>query len=126
MKSTANIYIAIIDDDESIRLSMSRLLRAGHFHPVAYSCAEVFLTDVNRPKFACLLLDIQLQGMSGLELGKRLLAAKDTTPIIFITAHDNLEVRELEINCAGYFIKTDSGSEILAAIRRTINKADEV
>lgn len=117
-----NITIAIIDDDDSICSSMSRLLRAVHLQPVTYSSVETFLSDANRPKFACLVLDIQLKGMSGLELSKSLRAVKDTTPIIFITAQDNLDIRlQAEASgCAGYFRKTDSGSDVIAAIYRTI------
>jgi FixJ family two-component response regulator len=122
MSNIPNIYIAIIDDDNSIRLSMSRLLRADHFQPIAYPSAEAFLTDTNRPKFACLVLDIQLNGMSGLDLSKRLSAVKDATPVVFITALDNPEVRAQAeaTECAGFFRKTDPGPDVLAAIRRAI------
>jgi len=101
---------------------MGRLLRAAGFQPISYHSAEDFLTDMNRPKFACLVLDIQLNGMSGLELRTRLMAVKDPTPVIFITAQDNPEVRTQSegADCAGYFRKTDSGADVLAAIRRAV------
>ena len=126
MGSTGNIYIAVVDDDESICLSMSRLLRAAHFQPVTYPSAEAFLEDTKRPKFDCLLLDIQLKGMSGLDLSRRLSAVKYDTPVIFITAHDDPQVRaQAEASdCAGYFRKTDAGAEVLAVIRRTIRVED--
>jgi len=126
MISTQTIYIAVIDDDESLCRSMSRLLRAAHLHPITYPSAEDFLADTKRPKFDCLLLDIQLNGMSGLELSLRLSAVKDATPVIFITAHNDPEVRaQAEASdCAGYFCKTDSGADILAAIRRTVGVQD--
>ena len=126
MGSTRNIYIAVIDDDESLCRSMSRLLRAAHLQPITYPSAEAFLADTKRPKFDCLVLDIQLKGMSGLDLSQRLSAVKDTTPVIFITAHDDPEVRaQAEASdCAGYFRKTDSGADVLAAIRRTISRVD--
>jgi FixJ family two-component response regulator len=123
MNSRGNIYIAVIDDDESICCSMSRWLRAAHFQPVTYPSAEDFLTDTNRPKFACLVLDIQLKGMSGLDLGKRLRAVQDPTPIIFITAQDSPEIRAQVADSGGavFFRKTDSGVDILAAIRHAIS-----
>jgi len=126
MGITRTIYIAVIDDDESLCRSMSRLLRADHFQPVTYPSAEAFLEDTKRPKFDCLLLDIQLKGMSGLDLSRRLSAVKYDTPVIFITAHDDPQVRaQAEASdCAGYFRKTDSGAEVLAAIRRTIRVED--
>lgn len=126
MSSTPNIYIAIIDDDESLCRSMSRLLRAAHLQPITYPSAEVFLADTNRPKFDCLVLDIQLKGISGLDLSQRLAAVKDATPFVFITAHDDPAVRAQAeaFGCAGYFRKTDSGADVLAAIRRVIGLED--
>jgi FixJ family two-component response regulator len=102
---------------------MSRLLRASSFQPVTYSSAEAFLTDTNRPKFACLVLDIQLQGMSGLELRKSLLAVKDFTPVIFVTELDNPQIKAQAkaSGCAGYFSKTDPGTELISALRCAIN-----
>jgi FixJ family two-component response regulator len=124
--STRHSYIAVIDDDESVCRSMSRLLRAAHLHPITYSSAEAFLTDTKRPRFDCLVLDIQLQGMSGLDLRRRLSAVKDVTPVVFITAHDDPEMRaQAEASdCAGFFRKTDCGADVLAAIRRTIGVED--
>jgi len=103
---------------------MSRWLRAAHFQPVTYPSAEDFLTDTNRPKFACLVLDIQLKGMSGLDLSKRLRAVQDSTPIIFITAQDSSEIRAQieESDGAVFFRKTDSGVDILAAIQKIISR----
>ena len=79
-----------------------------------------FLADAKHPKFDCLVLDIQLEGMSGLELRKRLSVVKDSTPVVFITAHDDQDARAMaqEFGCAGFFKKTDSGADVLAAIRR--------
>ncbi len=126
MSSSRTIYIAVIDDDESTCRSMGRLLRAAHLQPVTYPSAESFLTDTNRPVFACLVLDIQLKGMSGLDLRQRLSAVKDLTPVVFITAHDDPAVRaQAEASgCAGYFRKTNSGADILAAIRRVVGLED--
>jgi FixJ family two-component response regulator len=122
MISSPNIYIAVIDDDESVCHSMSRLLRAARFQPVTYPSAETFLADKNHPHFDCLVLDIQLQGMSGVELHRRLAAVKDATPVIFITAYDDPQVRTQAeaFGCAGYFRKTDSSADVLAAIRHAI------
>ena len=116
------IYVAVVDDDASACRSFSRLLRAGGFQSVTYGSAEALLEDDKRPRFDCLLLDIQLGGMSGLELSRRLAAVRDLTPVIFVTAHDDPEMRSqaLASGCAGYFKKTDSAGVILEAIRRTV------
>jgi len=116
------IYVAVVDDDASVCRSFSRLLRAVGFQSVTYSSAEAFLEDIKRPRFDCLLLDIQLDGMSGLELSRRLAAVRDFTPIIFITAHDDPQMREQAqaYGCAGYFSKTDPAEVVLESIRRAV------
>jgi FixJ family two-component response regulator len=122
MISKGNSYVAVVDDDESLCRSLSRLLRAAGFQPVTYSSAEAFLEDAKRPWFDCLLLDVQLGGMTGLELSRRLAAVQDATPVIFITAHDDPELRQeaLATGCAGYFRKTEPGEKVLAAVRQAI------
>lgn len=126
MSRTSNIYVAVVDDDESVCRSLSRLLRAIHFQPITYSSAEAFLDDSKHPTFDCLVFDIQLKGMSGLELSQRLAAVQDATPVIFITAHDDPAVRAQaeEAGCAGYFRKTASGVDVIAAIRRAVGSDD--
>ena len=113
-------YIAVVDDDESVCRSFARLLRTAGFQTVTYLSAEALLEDAKRPHFDCLVLDIQLGGMSGLELRRRLAEVKDSTPVIFITAHDDPKVRAqaLACGCAAYFRKTDPGEQVLDAIRR--------
>ncbi len=126
MSNSQKVYVAVVDDDESLCRSFSRLLRAARFQPITYPSAEAFLADAKHPRFDCLVLDIQLEGMSGLELSQRLATVKDGIPIIFITAHDDPKVRAQAeaIGCAGYFRKTDSGADVLAAIRRAIGLGD--
>jgi len=120
MSSISTTYVAIVDDDESVCRSFSRLLRAAGIQPVTYDSAESFLADKKRPQFGCLVLDIQLGAISGLELAQRLAAAGGSTPVIFITAHDDPEARAAAeaLGCAAYFRKTDSGKEVLEAIRK--------
>lgn len=117
------IYVAVVDDDESVCRSFSRLLRTAGFQVVSYASAEGFLADTKRPRFDCLVLDIQLEELSGLELSQRLAAVKDGTPVVFITAHDNPAVRaEAEASgCAGYFHKTDPGALVLEAINQAVH-----
>ena len=125
MSSSRKIYIAVVDDDESACRSLSRLLRAADFNAVTYPSAEAFLWDRKHPHFDCLVLDIQLGGMSGIELQRRLVTAGDATPVLFITGHDAPEVREQAqaAGCVGYFRKRDTGDEILGVIRRVVTPA---
>ena len=118
------IYLAVVDDDESVCRSLSRLLRTAGFQSVTYHSAEAFLQDTKRPKFDCLVLDVQLEGMSGLELSRRLAAVEDATPVVFITAHDDPEARAeaLAGGCAGYFRKTDPGERLLKTLRNVTSR----
>ena len=115
-------YVAIVDDDESICRSLGRLLLAAGMQPVAYSSAEAFLTDAKRPRFDCLVLDVQLGGMSGIELNQQLVLSGSTAPVIFLTAHDEPDLREraMRTRCMAYLRKTESGEVLLATIREAI------
>ena len=120
MNSITTTYVAVVDDDENICRSFGRLLRAAGMQPITYASAESFLADTKHPQFGCLVLDIQLGAMSGIELAQRLADAGGRTPIIFITAHDDPEARSAAeaLGCAAYFRKTDSGKEVLETIRK--------
>lgn len=118
-----NLYVGVVDDDESLRRSVARLLRAAGMQSITYASAEEFNKDIKHPRFDCLVLDVQLPGMSGIDLRNQLAAEGIETPILFVTAHDDPKVREAALSrqCVGYFRKTDAGSEILNAIRRVVS-----
>ena len=119
--SAPPIYVAVVDDDRSVCLSFARLLRAAGIQPITYSSAEAFLADTKRPQFDCMVFDVQLGGISGIELTKTLAATSGPrAPVIYITAHDDPEARAAAeaAGCAAYFSKNESGAEVLATIRR--------
>jgi len=120
MSKITPTYVAVVDDDESICRSFGRLLRAAGLLPVTYDSAESFLADTKHPQFGCLVLDIQLGEISGIELAQRLSATGQKTPVIFITAHDDPKARGAAeaVGCSAYFRKTDSGKEVLETIRK--------
>ena len=120
---TPPIYVAVVDDDEELRRSFGRFLRAAGFQPITYASAEALLGDTKHPQFDCLVLDIELGGMSGIELAEHLLAKGSSTPLIFITAHEQLNARaRAEVpGAAAYFRKTDSGADVLSVIRRCVS-----
>lgn len=115
-------YIAIVDDDASMCTSLGRLLRRARFEPVSYLSAESFLADRHRSRFACLVLDIRLGGMSGLELLAQLVAEKAQPPTIFVTAVDEPAARATAeaLGCAGFFSKFTPGSGVIAAINKAM------
>lgn len=119
-----SVRVALVDDDESICRSFSRCLRAAGFQAVSYASGEAFLEDDRNSRFDCLVLDIQLEGMSGLELSRRLAAAKHAVPVIFITAHDEPEMRAQALDCGGvgFFRKSDPGHLVMEAIRQAVQR----
>jgi FixJ family two-component response regulator len=121
--SQHKIYVAVVDDDESFSRAIGRLLRAAGIESSVYGSAEAFLHDTTHAPADCLVLDIQLGGMSGLALRRYLTAQGTTTPVIFVTAHDEPKVREdaLQIGCSAYFRKPVPGKLLLEAITNAVN-----
>src|SRR5580692_2737133 len=85
--------VAIVDDDDSVRGTLQELLRSAGFSSRAFDSAEAFLGSGDQQETACLITDIRMPGMSGLELQARLKAEQCRIPTIFITAHGDEEMR---------------------------------
>lgn len=102
---------------------MARLLRVIGMQAVCYASAEAFLADAKKPGFDCLLLDIELGGITGLELHERLNAVGSTIPVIFFTAHDDpdMRARALQAKCAGYLRKNEPMEKVVECIRTALN-----
>ena len=90
MEATRPSTIAVVDDDPAVRKALARLLRGAGFGVVTFPSAEDFLALGEDDRPDCLVLDISLRGMSGLELRARLAEAGDRTPVVFVTAHDDV------------------------------------
>jgi FixJ family two-component response regulator len=86
-------FVAIVDDDDSMRGALQGLLKAAGFPSRAFESAEEFLGSGHQRETACLITDIRMPGMSGLELQARLNAEHCRIPTIFITAHGDEEMR---------------------------------
>ena len=117
---THSRYIAVVDDDASLCRSLARLLLLSGYQPITFESAEQFLEDPLRTHFACLLVDVQLGGMSGIAMHRKLLEEGNRTPVIYITAFDDARALAdaTDLGCAGYFRKTDAGNAILEAVRK--------
>jgi FixJ family two-component response regulator len=111
--------VAVIDDDAGMRKGLARLLTAFGFKPTAYSSAEDFLERYVVGMFACLVLDIHLPGMSGIELRRRLTAMDSKLPVIFITAVDDELVRLAAnaVGCAACLRKPFPARALIDAIK---------
>jgi FixJ family two-component response regulator len=85
--------VAIVDDDDSVRSTLQELLRSAGFASRAFESAEDFLASGYQLEVACLITDIRMPGMSGLELQAKLNTERCKIPTIFITAHGDEEMR---------------------------------
>jgi len=85
--------VAIVDDDQSVQRSLQDLIESDGLSALCFSSAEQFLGSEARGKAACLIADIRMPGMSGLELQAKLKAEGCPIPIIFITAHGDAKMR---------------------------------
>ena len=107
--------IAIIDDDPSMLQAMDLLLSSLGYQTEQYTSAEEFVDRAWKSEAACLIVDMQLGGMSGLELGYQLSAMGLSLPIIFVTASQDKKVHDaaLEFGCVAYLPKP-FGADVLA------------
>ena len=88
-----NKLVAIVDDDDSVRCTLQELLRSAGFLSQGFESAEAFLGSGSQQETACLITDIRMPGMSGLELQAHLNAEHCRIPTIFITAHGDAKMR---------------------------------
>jgi len=112
-----NSRIAIVDD-ESLCRPMARLLRACRIEPVAYRLANDFLGDAAQPRFACLIPDVQLGGISGIELARRLAGgARPSRSSSSQLTTSRARERALAVGCTAYLRKSDRGRSMIEAVR---------
>jgi FixJ family two-component response regulator len=116
--------IAIVEDDASFRRAVERLLRASGFETRAFASAEEFLRSDAPESHACLILDLQLPGISGFELVDHLTASAQALPAIFITAQDGESLRERasRIPDSVYLRKPFVGAVLLEALRSMLKR----
>src|SRR5271157_2889709 len=123
MKGSMSPLISVVDDDISVRRSLDRLIRSVRMEAKLFASAEEFLNS-DQPCIAdCLILDVRLPGMSGIELLHHLLARKCNVPVIFITAHgsdDHARSEAASDWTVEYFIKPFSGDELLDAVNTAL------
>jgi FixJ family two-component response regulator len=123
MPQTAPV-IAVIDDDASVRRAVQRLLQAAGWTVETFATARAFLEAGERARPACLVLDVHLPGMSGLQLQEHLAAAGAALPIVFITAYDD-EATRARVQRAGavaYLRKPFEQGTLLEAVSRAIGR----
>jgi FixJ family two-component response regulator len=122
MTSKSSI-VAIVDDEASVLKSLKRLLDASNFTTETYDCAQAFLARGNLEEVSCVVLDVNMPIMSGIELRRRLKAMGATIPVIFITALASAAVQReaTDLGCAGFLHKPFSAHELIGSVRKAIS-----
>ena len=116
--------IAIVDDDESVREATKSLVRSLGYEAATFCSAEEFLDSAQLETTACLITDVRMPGMSGVELLDRLIAEGRGLPTVFISAFSDEGVRKkvLESGAVGYLRKPFEESRLIACIGRALNE----
>ena len=117
--------ISIVDDDESVRVAMSSLVRSLGYQVREFASAADFLASPLRHETACLIADVQMPGMSGLELQDALLARDELVPIIFITAFpaDGIRRRAEAAGAVGFFSKPVDSYSIIRCLNAALSRS---
>jgi RNA polymerase sigma factor (sigma-70 family) len=118
--------VYIVDDDEAIRDSLAWLLEASGIEVETYSCAADFLAGYRPTSPCCLVLDIRMPGMSGIELQDRLLAQGERIPIVFITAHGDvpMAVRAVKKGAVDFIEKPFNDQQLIDLIGRALQQEE--
>lgn len=120
-----NIHlISVVDDDDSVRESLQRLIRSVGFSVKAFASAEEFLTSDHLCNTHCLILDVRMPGINGLELQRLLIAGAFEIPVIFITAQGDETARSqaLKDGAVDYLLKPFSEDALLNAIHAAMGR----
>jgi FixJ family two-component response regulator len=117
--------VAIVDDEEPIRKALRRLLRASGLEAEGYASGQAFLDATTEQRPDCVVLDLHMPGMTGLQLLRKLQSVRPKIPIVIITAHDEPETREqcLAAGACAYLRKPLEDRLLLNAISAAVGQA---
>jgi len=116
--------IAIVDDDDSLRNSLENLIRSFGFRAQGFPSAEAFLSWRQARDTVCLILDVRMAGMNGLDLQRQMITRNWRVPIVFITSHadDHAEARALEDGAVAFLYKPCREEDLLSAIEEALRQ----
>src|SRR6266446_8519902 len=114
--------VSIVDDDASLRRSLRNLLTSVGFRVETFASADDFLGSVQRETTACLVLDLRMAGMNGLDLLRHLAVTDSRIPVVILTAHGDDEARRqsLEAGAVAFLGKPFRGDALLDAVRTAL------
>ena len=116
--------VAIVDDDESIRDTTKDLLESAGFSAAVFACAASLLKSRRLGQVSCLIADMRMPKMTGLELHQHLVVSNRTIPTILITAYPDERARAqaTKANVVCYLIKPFAAEELLSCVRRAVQR----
>jgi FixJ family two-component response regulator len=119
--------ISIVDDDDSLRGSLENLIRSFGFRTQGFPSAEAFLSGQQARETACLILDVRMPGLNGLDLQREMTAENWRVPIIFITSHgdNDAQARALEAGAVAFLYKPCREEDLLSAIEAALGQTRE-
>ena len=114
--------VSVVDDDESLRRSLRNLLRSVGFGVETFASAEEFLRSAQRENTGCLVLDLRMSGMSGLDLLRQLAVEDSHIPAVILTAHSDVETRRrsLQAGAVAFLDKPFRSDALLDAVRAAL------
>ena len=117
-----NKLVAIVDDDDSVRVALEGLLKSAGLPSRAFESAEEFIKSGQQHEAACLITDIRMPGMSGLELQAKLNAEHCRIPIVFITAHGDAKMRmqALRAGAVEFLAKPFDDEALIQSVRAAL------
>lgn len=117
--------VHLLDDEPGMLKALSRLLRAEGFHVRAHSSAQAFLKDFQGEEIACLVLDVRMPGVDGLELQRRMNSQGLLLPIVFLTGHGDIpmSVRAIKSGAVDFLTKPVNDTDLLRAVHAAMQKA---
>ena len=117
--------IAIVDDDDVVREAMKTLVRSLGYNVSTFGSAEEFLNSEQISRTSCLITDLHMPGLSGLDLQNRLIATGHRFPIIFITGYpdENVRVRAMKAGAIGFLSKPFNNDDLLGYLERALKAA---
>ena len=124
--SRATPIVFVVDDDISVRTSLDRLIRSASWEPHTFGSAQEFLAQPRTCTPSCLILDVNLADLNGLELQQQIAADRVETPIIFITGHHDvrMSVKAMKAGAIEFLTKPFDDNEILGAIAQAIERSE--
>ena len=116
--------VFVVDDDASVREALARLVRSAGLRVEAFASAEEFLTRPRADAPSCLLLDVQLPNLNGLDLQRRMVDANADIPIVFITGHGDIPttVRAMKAGAVEFLTKPFRDQDLLDAIHQALDR----